>query len=173
MRTDGRVQRPEQQHRSQPRTHSTSFDATKTSIGKLCGATGGSSVATAAAAVATVAAGRMQASRLGRLQPMQVLPRCSTVGFSNQHRHLMCKRAPQRTALAAAATAAKDKGRRPLLDLVVSKTKQFVEQQQGRSISSEDALVLLEEQQLLAQPELYCFLNQELRHVQVVNMLWP
>jgi hypothetical protein len=54
--------------------------------------------------------------------------------------------------------------------LVINRIKQF-KQQQGRPISSEDALVLLEEQQLLDQPELYCFLNQELRDVQVVYML--
>lgn len=67
------------------------------------------------------------------------------------------------------AAAAKD--RQPLLDLVVGKTKQFIKEQQSRSISRDDALVLLEEQQLLGNPELYCFLNQELRNVKVDYVL--
>jgi hypothetical protein len=58
----------------------------------------------------------------------------------------------QKAPLAAVAAAAKD--RQPLLDLVVSITMQFIEERQSRSISRDDALVLLEEQQLLVEPEL-------------------
>jgi hypothetical protein len=76
----------------------------------------------------------------------------------------------QKAPLAAVAAEAKD--RQPLLDLVVSITMQFIEERQSRSISRDDALVLLEEQQLLVEPELYCFLNQKLRNVKVDYVLY-